>query len=80
MVVASYAEGDDKPLKYPFMFRSADLVVLNKSDLAPHVEFEPAKFRRYVDSVKPGVPVIELSALRGQGLEDWYGWLTRARA
>jgi hydrogenase nickel incorporation protein HypB len=80
VVVASYAEGDDKPLKYPFMFRSADLVVLNKSDLAPHVEFEPAKFREYVARIKPGLPVIELSASRGQGLTGWYDWLERARA
>ena len=80
VVVASYAEGDDKPLKYPYMFRSADLVILNKSDLAPHVEFDAHKFREYVASVKPTVPIIELSALRGHGLSDWYGWLEGARA
>jgi hydrogenase nickel incorporation protein HypB len=80
VVVASYAEGDDKPLKYPYMFRSASLVILNKSDLAPHVEFDRDKFREYVASVNPNAPVIEVSALRGQGLGDWYGWLEGARA
>jgi hydrogenase nickel incorporation protein HypB len=80
VVVASYAEGDDKPLKYPFMFRSADLIILNKSDLAPHVQFDAQLFREYVASIKPGVPILELSALHGHGMSDWYGWLERARA
>lgn len=80
VVVASYAEGDDKPLKYPYMFRSADLVLLNKSDLAPYVEFDARKFREYVASVKPDLPIIELSALRGHGLSEWYRWLDGARA
>jgi hydrogenase nickel incorporation protein HypB len=80
VVVASYAEGDDKPLKYPYMFRSASLVVLNKSDLAPHVEFDAARFRKYVAEVNPRTQVLELSALRGTGIDAWYSWLEEARA
>jgi hydrogenase nickel incorporation protein HypB len=78
--VASYAEGDDKPIKYPYMFRSASLVVLNKSDLAPYVEFDPQKFHDYVRQVNPEARILTLSALRGEGLDAWYGWLEGARA
>jgi hydrogenase nickel incorporation protein HypB len=80
VVVASYAEGDDKPIKYPYMFRSASLVVLNKSDLAPYVEFDPRKFHDYVRQVNPEARILTLSALRGEGLDAWYGWLEGARA
>jgi hydrogenase nickel incorporation protein HypB len=75
IVVASFAEGDDKPLKYPYMFRSADLVLLNKLDLAPYVVFDADEFRRNVRSLNPDARVIELSATRGDGCGDWYQWL-----
>ena len=80
VVVASYAEGDDKPIKYPYMFQSASLIVLNKSDLGPYVEFDARKFHEHVASVNPKARVLELSALRGQGLSQWYEWLMGARA
>jgi hydrogenase nickel incorporation protein HypB len=80
VVVASYAEGDDKPLKYPYMFRSASLVVLNKSDLAPYVQFDAQKFHDYVAQVNPQARVLTLSALKGDGMSAWYDWLAGARA
>jgi hydrogenase nickel incorporation protein HypB len=79
IVVASFAEGDDKPLKYPYMFRSADLVILNKSDLCPYVEFDVEKFCGYVRSLNPRAHVLPLSATRGDGLSAWYDWLAGAR-
>jgi hydrogenase nickel incorporation protein HypB len=75
VMVLSVAEGDDKPLKYPLMFRVSHLLLLNKIDLLGHVDFDPARFRANVERVNPGLPVIELSATTGQGLEAWIGWL-----
>jgi hydrogenase nickel incorporation protein HypB len=77
VVVLSVAEGDDKPLKYPHMFRAADLVVLNKIDLLPHVEFSLERAAANARAVKPDVEVIELSARTGEGLEAWSRWLRR---
>jgi hydrogenase nickel incorporation protein HypB len=80
-VVMSVTEGVDKPLKYPHMFASADVVLLNKTDLLPYVDFDPAGFRDRVRQVNPDAEVIEVSATRGDGLEAWYAWLDeRARA
>lgn len=75
VVITSVTEGEDKPLKYPHMFRVADLVVLNKVDLAPHVSFDIARFRGHVERIRPGVEVLQVSATRGDGLDTWYGWL-----
>lgn len=75
VMVLSVAEGDDKPLKYPLMFRVSHLLLLNKIDLLGHVDFDLARFRANVERVNPGLPVIELSARTGQGLEAWIGWL-----
>jgi hydrogenase nickel incorporation protein HypB len=75
VVVAAVTEGDDKPLKYPHMFRAATLVVLNKVDLLPHVPFETSRFLDCARQVNPRVPVLAVSALRGDGLAEWYGWL-----
>ncbi len=74
-MVASVAEGEDKPLKYPLMFRSCELVVLNKVDLLPHVDFDLARFRCNLDAVNPGVRRIEVSARSGEGLEELRRWL-----
>jgi hydrogenase nickel incorporation protein HypB len=79
VVIASTTEGEDKPLKYPHMFRAADLVVLNKVDLLPHLTFDPARFVAHVRQVNPTAGVLEVSATRGDGLPEWYGWLS-ARA
>ncbi|MBR7838949.1 hydrogenase nickel incorporation protein HypB, partial [Actinospica durhamensis] len=74
-VVMSVTEGVDKPLKYPHMFGTADLVLLNKTDLLPYVDFDPIGFHARVRQVNPDAEILEVSATRGQGLEAWYAWL-----
>jgi len=71
-------EGAEKPRKYPHMFRSATLVLLNKIDLLPYVDFDVAAFLEGTRAANPGVEVLELSATRGDGVTEWYDWL-RAR-
>src|SRR3954451_12128894 len=75
VMVASVTEGEDKPLKYPLMFRACELVVLNKVDLLEHVDFSVDRFRYHLDAVHPGVAVLETSARTGQGLEALGAWL-----
>ncbi len=75
VMVLSVAEGDDKPLKYPLMFRVSQLLLLNKVDLLNHVDFDPARFRANIARVNPELPVIELSARTGKGIDTWIGWL-----
>jgi hydrogenase nickel incorporation protein HypB len=75
ILLASVTEGEDKPLKYPYMFRSADVILLNKIDLLPHVDFNPRLFEGYLREVNPGARVIHVSATRGEGLDSWYSWL-----
>jgi len=75
VVVVSVTEGTDKPLKYPYMFAAADLVVVNKVDLLPYVDFDLAACRAYVASVNPKAEVLALSATRGDNLDSWYDWL-----
>ena len=75
VVVMSVTEGADKPLKYPHMFRVADVVLLNKTDLLPYVEFDTVRFADSVGQVNSRARVIPVSATRGDGIGDWYGWL-----
>jgi len=75
VVVISVTEGDDKPLKYPHMFAAADLVVINKSDLLPYVDFDVASCMANARRVQPLVPGLVVSAKSGDGVEDWYRWL-----
>jgi hydrogenase nickel incorporation protein HypB len=75
VMVFSVAEGEDKPLKYPLMFRSADLVLVNKVDLLPHLDVDLAKLHRNVESVNPGVRRILTSARTGEGIAEWCSWL-----
>jgi hydrogenase nickel incorporation protein HypB len=75
VVLASVTEGTDKPLKYPQMFRSADLVVITKTDLGPYVDFDVATFGQYIGQVSPQAMMIHLSSVTGDGLEQWYDWL-----
>ncbi|MDT7573995.1 MAG: hydrogenase nickel incorporation protein HypB [Pseudonocardiales bacterium] len=79
VVVMSVTEGADKPLKYPHMFRTADLVLVNKIDLLPYVDFDVVQCVEAARRARPGVEVIEVSATRGDGMEAWYAWLRRAR-
>ncbi|MCL8025395.1 hydrogenase nickel incorporation protein HypB [Nocardioides bruguierae] len=80
VMVYSLTEGEEKPLKYPVMFRSCELVLLNKVDLVPHLDADPALFAENLRRVNPGARVIEVSARTGQGLESWYDWLATAAA
>ncbi|MEU6643956.1 hydrogenase nickel incorporation protein HypB [Saccharomonospora sp. NPDC046836] len=78
-VVMSVTEGEDKPLKYPHMFRTADVVLLNKVDLLPYLDFDPGRFRTQLRQVNPAAEVLAVSATRGDGLAGWYTWLGRRR-
>jgi len=75
VLVASTTEGEDKPVKYPHMFRSADAIVLNKVDLLPHLEFDVERFGGFVREVNPRARIFPLSATRGDGLAEWVRWL-----
>jgi hydrogenase nickel incorporation protein HypB len=79
VVIISVTEGDDKPLKYPYMFAAADLVVLNKIDLLPYVDFDVEKCRAAARAVNPGVRMLPLSATSGAGLDAWYDWIADRR-
>jgi hydrogenase nickel incorporation protein HypB len=75
VVIISVTEGTDKPLKYPHMFAAADLVVVNKTDLLPYVDFDVERCHAYARSVNPGVRMITLSATTGDGVGAWYDWI-----
>jgi len=77
IMVSSVAEGEDKPLKYPLMFRACELVVINKLDLLPYVDFDMERFLHHLDAVHPGVETIQLSARTGEGVEEFRSWLER---
>jgi len=80
VVVLSIAEGEDKPLKYPVMFRRADLVLLSKMDLLPHLEVDLAALEDALARVMPVPRVLRVSARTGEGLEAWIAWLLEQRA
>jgi hydrogenase nickel incorporation protein HypB len=80
IMVSSVAEGEDKPLKYPLMFRACSLVVINKIDLLPYVDFDMDRFLHHLDAVHPGVRSIQCSARTGEGLEEFREWLERVPA
>jgi hydrogenase nickel incorporation protein HypB len=84
VMVCSVTEGEDKPLKYPLMFRACELVLVNKVDLLPHLDYDVEKFLYHLESVHPGVPHMLMSARTGEGTEAWRDWLaalaTRAGA
>jgi hydrogenase nickel incorporation protein HypB len=75
VMVLSVTEGEDKPLKYPLMFRVSQLLLLNKVDLLDHLDFDPARFRANAGRVNPALGVIELSARTGRGVGAWVDWL-----
>jgi hydrogenase nickel incorporation protein HypB len=77
VMVSSVAEGEDKPLKYPLMFRACELVLINKIDLLPHLDFDLDKFLYHLDQVHPGVERMLLSARTGEGIEAWAEWIVR---
>jgi hydrogenase nickel incorporation protein HypB len=75
VVIMSVTEGDDKPIKYPHMFRASTVMILNKIDLLPYVPFDIERCLAYARQVNPALEVLQLSATRGDGLADWYHWL-----
>jgi hydrogenase nickel incorporation protein HypB len=74
-MIASVTEGEDKPLKYPLMFRACELVVVNKIDLLPHLDFDLGLFLSHLDAVHPGVERLAVSAGTGEGVDAWREWL-----
>jgi hydrogenase nickel incorporation protein HypB len=74
-VVISVTEGEDKPLKYPDMFHSSTLCIINKTDLLPYVKFNVEKAKEYARKVNPNLEIIELSCTTGEGMQLWYEWL-----
>ncbi|TJZ74218.1 hydrogenase nickel incorporation protein HypB [Chitiniphilus eburneus] len=75
VAILSVTEGEDKPLKYPDMFRAADLMILSKTDLLPYLDFDVEAAIRMARQVRPGLPVICLSVKTGAGMDEWLGWL-----
>jgi hydrogenase nickel incorporation protein HypB len=80
VVIMSVTEGEDKPLKYPHMFRAADAMILSKADLLPHLEFDLQRCLEYARRVNPRMECLQLSATRGAGMDSWYAWLRRRAA
>jgi len=79
VAIISVTEGDDKPLKYPDMFESSDLCIINKMDLLPYVNFDVAKCKAYARLANPEIEFLEVSATKGDGVEGWINWLQRQR-
>ncbi len=77
VAVLSITEGEDKPLKYPQMFRASRLMLINKLDLLPYLRFDLEKCRDYARRVNPEIEIIELSCYNGEGLDQWYDWLRK---
>ena len=80
VMVSAVTEGEDKPLKYPLMFRTCELVVVNKLDLLPHLDFDLDRFLYNLDAVNPGVRRMLVSAKTGEGVEEFREWLRELRA
>ena len=75
VMLLSLPEGDDKPYKYPLMFTEADVVLINKIDLLPYLEFNIPAFHKAVSGLNPKVKIFQVSCKTGEGLEDWFSWL-----
>ena len=75
VVISSLPEGDDKPIKYPLIFMDADVVVINKMDLLPYVDFDVASFRRHIRDLNVKAEIFELSCKTGEGMERWCSWI-----
>lgn len=75
VVILSVTEGEDKPIKYPHMFRASNIMILTKIDLLPYVDFDVERCIGYAKQVNPNVQIFQVSAKTGEGLEHWYAWL-----
>ena len=80
VVMMSVTEGEDKPLKYPHMFRASDVMVVTEIDLLPYLDFDVARCLEFARRVNPRLAVLETSATRGQGLDAWYALLRTSAA
>ena len=78
VAILSVTEGEDKPIKYPDMFNAADILLLNKIDLLPYLDFDVDKCIEYAQRVNPGIQVLQVSATTGEGMADWYQWIRLA--
>lgn len=78
VAILSVTEGEDKPIKYPDMFYAADILLLNKIDLLPYLDFNVDQCIEYAQRVNPGIQILQVSATTGEGMEDWYQWLKLA--
>lgn len=79
VAILSVTEGEDKPIKYPDMFHAADLMLLNKTDLLPHLDFDVERCIDYARQVNPDIQVLQLSARSGEGMAEWIDWLAQQR-
>ena len=75
VAILSVTEGEDKPIKYPHMFRAAEVMILNKIDLLPYVNFNVDDCINYARTVNPDIKIFQLSATTGEGMDNWYDWL-----
>jgi hydrogenase nickel incorporation protein HypB len=80
VAILSVTEGEDKPLKYPDMFAAATLLLLNKTDLLPHLDFDVSRCIEYARRVNPAIEVLQLSARTGEGMAAWLQWLQERMA
>ncbi len=79
VVILSVTEGEDKPIKYPDMFAASDVMLLTKTDLLPHLDFDVGKCLDYARRVNPRIKTLLVSAKSGEGMQDWLGWIRAAR-
>ena len=79
VTILSVTEGEDKPIKYPDMFHASDLMILNKIDLLPHLDFNVEQCIEYARQVNPGIKILQLSAKTGEGMQQWMQWLDATR-
>jgi hydrogenase nickel incorporation protein HypB len=76
VVILSVTEGEDKPIKYPHMFRASEIMILTKIDLLPYVQFDVQRCIEYALQVNPNMQIFQVSATTGAGLDNWYKWLS----
>lgn len=76
LAIVSTTEGDDKPAKYPMLFREAKAVLMNKIDLIPYTNFNTVNFKTDMRKLNPKIPILEISCTRGDGLKEWYDWIS----
>lgn len=79
VVIISVTEGEDKPIKYPDMFHTSQICLINKTDLLPYLECDLERLKNYALQVNPDLKFFEVSALKGEGMEQWYNWLRSQR-